>query len=519
MITVSSVFSGIPPLFTNLSKTLSGEIDCSQQGIESHSVDGSPYSIHPKAVVFPKNTSDIKQTIAFSREYGIPITVRGGGTACTGGSLGEGIILDMTRYFTRIHQVNMMEHTITVDAGVTIHDLKERLALWNMEIPVLWGDHGKSTVGGFVATKSATASSFHAGTIREWIEGVTIIVDTGEEHHIKDGITPSGRLLSIYQTIFPLLSENGSILQAAQREESDDATGYYLSGTSIGPRQLIDELTGSEGTLGIITSVTFRVVIAKKHAASLLLPLSEGHLEESIRLARHHRAEALFMFDATYRELLRSARPTVLSQHLPDAPYYLIATMRDDDEHILSSRLATLLRLLPSSGGEKMDTATAAWFPNHENLHHLLLSHPQHVYLLTSFGEGIIVNKTSFVECLKLLDEKIGSLGFTYVLHGYPGSGHISVTTALDPRSSSCKKDLLLYNETISSIVEHFKGGLSAVSGDGLERSAYLDFVYDEVVIQTFSRIKTAWDPLSIFNPSKKTGISIEYLKKHIRST
>lgn len=519
MSTASNVFSGVLPLFTSLSKKLSGDIDCSHQVMESHSTDGCPYAVRPQCVLYPKDTTDIKHAIAFSREYHIPLTVRGGGTAATGGSLGEGIIVDMTRYFTRIRQANMMEHTITVDAGVTLHELQEKLSLWNMEIPVLRGDYEDAVVGGFVATKSATSSSFYAGTIREWIEGMTVVVDTGEEHHIKNGTAPSGRLLGIYQSVFPLLSEHGPTLRAARREESDDATGYYLSSTSIGPRQLLDQLVGSEGTLGIITSVTFRVVLMKPRATTLLIPVTENVLRTTLDIARHHRAEALYMFDSTFKKILHKMHPGMLPEDIPDTALYLLATFRDNDSHTLSSHISTFLRSLPfdSTGTKNIDEKLALSIMNHERLHKLLLSYSQKNHLLATVGEGIIVSKEKYGECLQMLDSELGKTGLLYVLTGFAGSGHISVTALIDPFSPSYEKSLLSYNEKVCTIVEKFKGGISAVGGDGLEKSAYLDFVYNEAAIRIFTLIKKAWDPLSIFNPSKKIHLSVEYLKNHVR--
>lgn len=521
MITVSNVFSGIPPLFADLSRILSGDIDCSHQAIESHSTDNSPYTIHPQAIIYPKNTTDIKHTIAFSREYGMPLTVRGGGSASTGGSLGEGIILDMSRYFTRIRQVNMMEHTVTVDAGVTLGELQEKLSVWNMEIPVLPRErHGKTTVGGFVATKNATPNSFYAGTIREWIEGMTVVVDTGEEHHIKDGITPSGRLLGIYQSVFPLLSEHAPTLRAARREEGDDATGYFLWNTSIGPRQLVDELVGSEGTLGIITSVTFRVTLTKPHNAWLLVPTTKELIQTSLDIAKHHRAEALHMFDATHRDLVDKLHPGTLPADLENSPFYLLVAFRDNDAHTLSLRTATFLRSMPQSEKTKeVDEKLAFSLASRENTHHLLLAYSQKTQILATFGEGIIVPKESYCNCLEKLDDELGKTGQLYVLGGHAGSGHISVTALFDPRAPSYENEIFRYNEKICRVVEEFKGGLSAVGGDGLEKSAYLSHVYNDATLKVFALIKKAWDPLSIFNPSKKTGVTLDYLRRHLRPT
>ena len=515
----SNNLRGAPPLFAELSKILSGDIDCSPEAIESHSTDGSLYAIRPLAVLYPKNSTDIKHIVAFSQEHHIPLTVRGGGTAATGGSLGEGVIMDMARYLTNIHQVNMAERTVTVDAGATLRELQEKLLLWNMEIPVLHGKYEGATVGGFVSTKSATASSFYTGTVREWVEGMTVTVDTGEEHTIKDGTTPSGRLLSIYQSVFPVLSEHRPTLRAAQREESDDATGYSLWSTSIGPRQLLDQLVGSEGTLGIITSVTFRVTPSKRQTKTILLPVPEKFLQTSIDIMRHHKAEALYMFDSTYKKLMTDRHPGILSKNFPDFPFYLLATLRDSDAKNLSSRIATLLRALPSDSwrAEEIDEKQSSFLVSHESMHELLLAYSQKTRILATLGEGIIVPKTSYGECLRTLDEALHETGMMYVLYGHAGSGHIAVTALTDPLSSSYEEDILSYNKKICSIVESFNGGLSAVGGDGLEKSAYTDFVYNEATLKIFSLIKKAWDPLSIFNPSKKIAVSLDYLKKHLR--
>lgn len=520
MQTVSSASSSIPPLFTHLSKIVSGDIDCSHQSIESHSKDGSPYAIRPQCVLYPKNTVDIKHVIAFSREYSMPLTVRGGGTAATGGSLGEGIIIDLSRYFTRIRQMNMMEHTITVDAGATLDDLREHLALMHLEIPVLRGGCGPATVGGFVATKSATASSFQAGTVREWIEGMTIVVDTGEEHHIKDGTTPSGRLLGIYQSVFPILSEHDPTLRTVRREERDDATGYFLWSTSIGPRQLLDQLVGSEGTLGIITSITFRVTPMKRHSTTLLIPVTENLLETVIDIARHHHAEDLYMFDTAYRSALQAAYPGRIPDKVPNSAFYLLVTFRDNEEHSLSLRTATFLRALPFDAPPlcKMHEKVVISIMSHERLHKLLLSRSKKSHLLATVGEGIIVSKHKYRECLQALKMELERTGLLYVMTGFAGSGHISVTALVDPQSSSYEDDMLSYAEKICTIVERFKGGLSAVGGDGLEKSAYLSFVYNESAIRIFTLIKNAWDPLSLFNPSKKIHLSTEYLKNHLRT-
>jgi FAD/FMN-containing dehydrogenase len=521
MITVSSVFSGVPPLFASLSRVIAGDIDCSHACIARHSVDGSPYKVLPQAVLYPKTTSDIKHAISFAREYSIPITASGAMSSLTGGALSEGIIIDMTRYFSHVRHVNMLEHTITVDAGASIEDVREKLSSWNLEIPVLEGEHSRATIGGLVATKSATSRSFYAGTIREWIEGITVVVDSGEEHALKDGITPSGRLLGIYQAVFPLLAEHGPTLRASRRELSDDATGYSLWSTSIGPRQLIDQIVGSEGTLAIITSVTLRVVPKKLHELSLLLAIPElSLLESSVSIAKHHQAEALFMLDDNYRKLIDIFHPLLVPQKTPSAPVYLIATFRGNDDHALAQKSESFLKALPHAAEKnELPERNVSKFTSYSFLHQLFRDYTKGQHMVATSGEGAIVPMHSYAEMFQSLDDLMGNDGRLYCLSGYIGSGHLAITASFDAQSLAYESDLQEYRENVCKIVQEYRGGISAVGGDGLERTAALPIVFNESVRSVFKQLKDAWDPNAIFNPGKKISISKDYLIKRATRT
>jgi FAD/FMN-containing dehydrogenase len=519
MRTVSDFLAGIPPLYANLAKILSGSVTCSHQALRAYSTDGSPYSVRPQAVIYPKHATDIKHVISFSREYNIPITVRGYGGARTGGSLGEGIILDMTQHFTHIRQVNMLDHTITVDAGVSIKTLREKLHAWNLDIPILISEGDASTIGGFVSTKSATPSTFHHGTIREWVEALTVVVDTGEEHRIADGITPSGRLLGIYQSIFPILSECGPILRAEKPENNDDATGYCLWNTSIGPRQLLDQLVGGEGTLGIITSVTLRVVPMKKHSITTCIPITNTSLLPTcIDIARHHLAEHIFLYDATFAMLTEKYHQNLLPS-FSGTSHVLLVTHYHIDKEKLHSQVRTFIRALPIpqetllqvEGDSLLGRVTKTDF-----LYSLFDSYTRGSYTPITVADGIIVPLHLYDELLKSLDSYLSSLGSLYVITGNAGSGHISIVTLFDPRTPTYETSLSGYTEAVFGLVKKYKGGISAVSGDGLSRTPYMAYAYNEQALTVFKKIKEAWDPKMILNPGKKISITTHYLHEHL---
>lgn len=522
MITVSNPFSNIPPLFSDLAKTIAGDIDCSLETLELYSKDGSPYMIRPQAVIYPKNTTDIKHILSFAREYTIPVTVRGSGSTRKGGSLGEGIVIDLKRYFDHIRQINMLDHTITVDAGVSIKTLREKLHALHVDIPILTSYNEDSTIGSYVSTKSVNPSSFNFGTVREWIEGMNIVVDTGEEHRIADGITPSGRLLGIYQAVFPLLSTYLPILRAGKPEMSDDATGYSIWNTSIGPRQLLDQLVGGEGTLGIVTSVTFRVTPHKEHTITLCLPI---YKKENIRLytdiARHHKAESIFMYDATFMELSDRYHYNLVPS-FPEAIYTLLISFASEDKEKLHTSVRTCIRVLgvdPATIKEYPDTNFLERVSNKRFLFSLLHAYTQGSHTPNTACDGIIVPLHNYTNLLEELEDYLYSTGKLYTITGNVGSGHISVITLFDPQGRTYEYDIDLYTQTIFGYVKKYKGGISADGGEGLIRTPFISYIYNEATLDVFKKIKQAWDPLMILNPGKKLSVTKQYLNDHLIKT
>ncbi len=516
----SNLLNRVPPLFADLAKILTGEIDCTNKILTNYSTDESPYKILPQAVIYPKNATDIKHVLAFAREYTMPVTTRGNGTSMTGGSLGEGIILDMTRYFSQIRNVNILENTVTVDVGVTCGSLLEKLHTWHFDIPLLSGSNKTSTIGALVATKSATESSFHHGTIREWIESLTVVVDTGEEHKIADGITPSGRLLGIYQSLFPLLAKEGPTLRAAKPLSHDDASGYSLWNTSIGPRQLLDQLTGSEGTLGIITSITFRISPYKPHRMTTCIPVtSKDLLSPCIEVAKHHKVEQIFLYDLAFMQLAEKYYRGIVPFFL-DTPYVLLVTHTSLDKEKLHHMVRTFRKALPVEEYLMKtinDQETIDRIVSTEFLHSLGSEYTNNALTPIGSADGLIVTIPQIAPFLTQLEEYLDSLGKLYMITGNIGSGHISVTTLFDPRSRMYDDEVLSYTKNIFSLLKNYNGGISAVGGEGLMRTPFLPYIYSDATLTLFKKIKDVWDPLSILNPGKKIGTSTTYLQQHLK--
>ncbi|MBP6949034.1 MAG: hypothetical protein KBB50_03120, partial [Candidatus Pacebacteria bacterium] len=128
----------------------------------------------------------------------------------------------------------------------------------------------------------------------------------------------------------------------------------------------------------------------------------------------------------------------------------------------------------------------------------------------------LIVSNTKYALVLEELETYLYSTGKLYVITGNAGSGHISVTTLFNPLSLTYEQEIENYTQTIFTIIKKYKGGISAKDGEGVSRTPYLPFVYNEATVDIFKKIKEAWDPLHIFNPGKKLGITLNYSKEHL---
>jgi FAD/FMN-containing dehydrogenase len=414
----------------------------------------------------------------------------------------------------------MLEQTITVDAGVTVQELRERLHGWKVDVPALTSQENHATIGAVVATRSCSPTSYEAGSIREWIEEMTVIVDSGEEHKIRDGITPSGRLLGIYQALFPLLGEEAPMIRAQKPTHHDDATGYQIWNTSIGPRQLLDEIVGSEGTLGIITTVTLRLIPHKEHALSIYIPLTDTSLLQTyVDIGKHHQVSHMFLYDSTFMELAERYHYNV-APYFDNASYVLTMTYYGYDKKVIHDTAHHFMKTLPSLPKETqvveekyhLEKITDSNF-----LHSLFDAYTQGTYIPSSIGNGLTVSLHDYASLLKDLTEYVETLGKLFTITGNIGSGHISLITLFDPQSPTHKEELARYGKTICTYAKKYKGGISAIGGDGIDRSPYLPYMYNQHTVEIFKKIKEVWDPEHIFGPGKKIALDPRYIDTHLR--
>ncbi|MCX6756629.1 MAG: FAD-binding oxidoreductase [Candidatus Nomurabacteria bacterium] len=514
--------SQVPTLYKELARSLSGEIDVSHHSLEQHSRDASFCKITPHIITYPKTIDDIKKIISCADEYKIPISVKGNGRNASGASLAEGIVVDMTKYFNHIKHLDMSGNVINVDPGVNCKKIREHLSLWGLEIPFLTEQNDEDTIGGVVSTKNVSPTSFEHGGIGSWVTGLSIVLTNGEQHLIEEGITPSGKLLYIYQSLFPLLATETHIIRGSKPLCSEDNSGYNIWGQSIGPKQLINNIIGSQGTLVVITGIKLRIVPKRLFKKTTLIRIKDYYnLPDSILACKENGVDSLFMYDlllenlsmgydAHNKEIISSEVPHVLT---------LVATQSENDENILSEkqkRLIKALNLPPEnttciSGENQLCKLT-----EHNNIKKLLDTYGGNTVIPCITGGGIIVPIDDLPETLFDIEKYHNKNHLIFNITGNVGSGHISVITFIPNEVTSFANKIMETTEACFSIAKKYKGSGSALSGDGIIGTVFLPLFYPPKIIEIFSKIKNIWDPSNILNTGKKLNIDIQYVKQRI---
>jgi len=138
-------------LFEALSNQIEGDVLASDLSRSLYSSGASLYRIKPRAIVQPRSTNDLVATIRFAREHKIPITARGGGTSRTGNELGEGIVIDFSKYLNQVIDFSVEEQWVRVKPGIVLAELNRYLKPYGLYFPIDPSTKDSATLGGMIA--------------------------------------------------------------------------------------------------------------------------------------------------------------------------------------------------------------------------------------------------------------------------------------------------------------------------------------------------------------------------------
>lgn len=541
----------------DLKQILEGDVQTSPRIKDEFSHDASMFELRPEVVVSPKHVSDIKNVVRYVAKNkpsspSLSITARSAGTDMSGGAINESIILNMKKYFNRI--INVDSDSAEVQPGVFYRDFEPETLKHGALLPPFPASRDLCTVGGMVANNSGGEKSLQYGKTEKYVTCLRVIFADGNEYEVKPLNTDQLRAKinqndfegNIYKQVFELVDSNYEAIKAAKPGVSKDSTGYHLWNVwdrSTGIFDLTQAIVGSQGTLGIVTNIHFRLVPAPKHSGTLVIFMRKTeHLGELINETLKHKPATFEGFDNYtlmlsfklffffHKKLGWWGMLKLGIQLIPDAFLLLRGIPKmvllvefngespaevADKVHNLRINLAKYKNDMLFEEDETEAKARKFWIMRRESFN-LLRSKVKDKHT-APFIDDLVVPPHHLPKFLPELRVILNKYKFLATIAGHYGDGNFHVIPLMkieDPLEIIKIEPAM---KEVNALVVKYGGSLSGEHNDGMSRGPWLFQMYSPEVIGYFKQLKAIFDPQNIFNPHKKTDSDWEFSRSHIR--
>ncbi len=543
-----------------ISSGFKGDIKEDQDSLSFYSHDASLFEIVPKIIVFPKNSQDIKTLIKFVNDHrkddpSLSITGRSAGTDMAGGAINDSIIIDFTKYFNKILKVDSSH--ATTEPGVYYRNFEKETFKHHALMPSFPASRDLASVGGMAANNSGGEKSLEYGKTKDFVNHLKVVLADGNEYLIKPikGKELKSKLAKkdfegqIYNQIFKLCDDNYDVIKAAKPTVSKNSMGYTLWEVwdrETGIFDLTKLFVGSEGTLGMITEIDYRLVPKKDHSGLLVLFLKDiDDLGEIIPTVLSHKPATFESFDdqtlwlsirfmpsflkllgvADFIKLIVSLIPDGLQLLRGIPKLILMVEFTGDSEDEVRNKIKLLHKELnikrvryEINGLEEDPTEGSSekfWVMRRQSFN-LLRTKVKDKHT-APFIDDLIVEPKYLVDFLPKLRKIIKKYELFATIAGHMGDGNFHIIPLMKLENKKDRAKLLPAMKEVDELVLKYNGSLSAEHNDGLVRGPWLKEQFGEKVYLLFKEVKYIFDQDNIFNPHKKSDATWSYSFSHIR--
>ena len=528
----------------DIQKFFKGEVDDSAETLEKYSRDASLLLVRPKIVLFPKDKEDVKNLVKWVSENkgkypDLAITARCAGTDMSGGAIGESIILDFTRYMNRM--IKFEGNTITVEPGMFYRDFEKITLSRELILPCYTASKSLNAMGGMFGNNAAGEKTLKYGKTEDFIYEAKVVFADGYEYVVKNlsqdelirKIGEGTFESQIYKNIYELINKNSAEIENAKPRVSKNSAGYYIwNVTGENSFNLNKLLVGSQGTLGIATEITFKLIPNPKYSKLVAIFLNDleplGRLVDEIL---QEKPETLEAYDDKTMMLAVHFFPDFLKNRgligmikflwsfLPEFFMLLyggfpkmillvelagVDNAESDKKCLALSRRIENFKLKVHITKNQME-ANKYWDIRRESFS-LLRKHVAR-RRTAPFIDDIIVRPEFLPKFIPELNKILSKYKLTYTIAGHAGNGNFHIIPLMDFRRADTAKIIMELSESVYDLVMRYHGSITAEHNDGLIRTPFLSKMYDPEMISIFKEIKKIFDPQNIFNPGKKVAV------------
>ncbi len=513
--------AGDPRLARRLESEVEGEVRFDPLSRGLYSTDASFYQINPIGVVIPRNTADVLRTLQIAAEADVPVLPRGAGTSQAGQTVGHALVIDTSKYLTRIHPVNEDAMSVVVEPGVVLDDLNDALGRHGLFFPVDVATSNRATIGGMAGNNSSGARSLRYGIMADNVRRIDTVLAGGEQ--IQFGPVPANLQDPFFAEVAPRYRDVVRRIRALYVQERDElerrvpqvlrhVAGYNLHRMGLDGHNMAELLVGSEGTLGFFTGIELQ--LEPMPSSRVLGVCHFPTLRAAMETTQHVVELAPTAVELVDRQLLdrATANPAFaksLARFVRGAPGALL--MVEFSATDLSTNRRELDRLDELMRGRGYTDAVVRaedsafqreiWSVRKAGLNIVMsMRGPRKP---VSFIEDCAVPLDRLAEYTDRLNDVFADYGVDATWYAHASVGCLHVRPALDLKDAGDVAAMRRIAERAHAIVREFKGSHSGEHGDGIVRSEFLASMVGQRLVRAFGEIKSTFDPNGRFNPGK----------------
>lgn len=537
-----------------------GDIDDSIETRDLFSHDASMFELRPELVVAPKDSTDVQTLVKLvakhkARMPKLSVTARSAGTDMAGGAINESIIVDFKKYFTKIERVSETE--AQTQPGVFYRDFEVETLKHRALMPTYPASRDLCTVGGMVANNAGGEKSLEFGKTKDFIKELRVVFGDGKEYVVKPinkqqlhaKIAQNDYEGKIYKRIYDLCEQHYDEIKAAKPQVSKNSMGYTLWEVwdrETGIFDLTKLIVGSEGTLGFVTDITYKLVAHRPHSGLLVLFMHNiDDLGELIPKVLEHHPATFESFDDQTLWLSIKFMPSFLKMLGAKRFIHLLFSLIPDGMQLL--RGFPKLVLMVEFNGETEDEVRRKVHALHRDLgkyraryeingfeedptegksEKFWIMRRYSFQLLRSkvkekhtapFIDDLIVSPQYLVEFLPQIQKIIKKYKLFATIAGHMGDGNFHIIPLMKIEDPKERAKLLPAMKEVDNLVLKYHGSLSGEHNDGLVRGPWLEQQFGKEILGLFRDVKHIFDPENIFNPHKKSDADWDYSFSHIR--
>lgn len=515
------------------------------------SIDASVFTMRPQAVVYPRTAAAIGKLVQAAAGSTVPfsLTARAAGTDMSGGPLTESVVVDMTRYFNQVIEVT--DTAAVVQPGVFYRDFEAATLQRGRLMPAYPASREICTVGGIVATNAGGEKSLEYGKVERYVISLKAVLADGREYVIKplegDDVTAKMKQRDfegeLYTKVATLIEQHQAALEQSKPKVSKNSSGYNIWDVWDGHRfDLTKLLVGSQGTLGIITEITFRLIKPKPFRKLLVMYLADLHnLARLVTAVMRYHPEALESYDNQTIDVGLRYFPSLLKKIPVRSLLSLLVNIAPQLLQIMVGKKPALVLMAEFSGDTieevllRTQAAQAAiknWQAASKIIHspaevdmywavrrgsfNLLRLHAGKKHT-APFIDDICVRPEKLPAFLPELNALMAKYDILFTIAGHVGDGNFHIIPLMDLSDPASLTIIENLGSEVFDLVLKYEGSLSGEHNDGLIRSHYLQRQFGDETYRVFEGIKNIFDPKHIFNPGKKIGVSWEQAKQFLK--